>query len=275
VDKLNPMSILVVEDDAIEARVYADIAERRYEDVKLVAITNSSSTAIEHVKASLPEGIILDLQLISGEGSGLQFLETLVNDMTLPFLPLIVVTTSNNSKAVHLRLEQLGVDWFFYKTARDYSHELVISTLVSLRGTLALKQKSSRTPAEELEHIRLSLLEAPANRADRIYQRVDIELNNVGIRSKLKGRQYLRDAIFFQITQPSERGSGIELVAVKTGLTYSSLVKSMQTAINDAWTNADPEMLIKNFTSRIAAKNGSPYVSDFIHYFADKISKSI
>ena len=266
---------MIIEDDVFETKIYTDIAEKRYEEVKIVAMTNSSTHAMEHVRTALPEGIILDLQLVRGEGSGLHFLETLLSDLTIPFVPLVVVTTSNNSKAVHQRLEQLGVDWFFCKTAKDYSHDLVISTLVSLRSTLPLKQKSSRTSAEELEHIRMSLLESPAKKADRVYQRVDIELNNIGIRLKLRGRQYLRDAIYYQVIQPAERGSGVDLVSEKYNLTYSSLVKSMQTAINDAWKNADPEMILQNFTSRISAKNGTPYVSDFIHYFAEKIKKSI
>jgi len=69
-----PMSILLVEDDEYEVNKFKEYMEART-DVKLVNYTNSSYKALEYVKKYLPEGIILDLELHKGEGSGLNFIE--------------------------------------------------------------------------------------------------------------------------------------------------------------------------------------------------------
>jgi DNA-binding NarL/FixJ family response regulator len=272
-EKDNPMKLLLIEDDAIESLAYSNLAQTRA-DVEFVGITNSCDTGIELLKSTLPEGIILDLQLIVGEGSGLQFMEMVRADESLTLFPLIVVTTSNQSKSVFKRLEELGVDWYFSKTASGYSHKLVIDTLLSLRPSLNAKQNLGEEKEAELYFSR-NRVEAPFDRDKRLYLRIDAELNTVGIRAKLKGRAYLRDAIYSQIVHPSDRGSGLDYVMSKHNVVYSALVKSMQTAINDAWSNADPDALMDNFTARITARTGTPYMSDFVHYFAEKIKGSI
>ena len=270
-----PMRLLLIEDDIGDAMKYTEIAKRRT-DIKFVGMTDSCEEGLKLVKSRLPEGVILDLQLVEGKGTGLQFMEFLNTEKDLTLVPLVAVTTSNKSKSVFKRLEDLGVDWYFSKVSQDYDENIVVDTLLSLRLTLDAKQKKSAVAAARGgSRMAGELIESPDDRRARIYRRIEVELDLVGIRAKLKGRAYLRDAIYTQIHSDKDRGSGIEEVAAMHKLTYSSLVKTMQTAINDAWDNADPEELLTNFTARITAKNGVPYVSDFIHYYAEKISRSI
>ena len=77
-DIKRPMSILIIEDNEIEVNNFNECIKLK-NDVKLVKATNSSITAIEYVKSYMPEGIILDLELHNGEGSGLMFLKELQN----------------------------------------------------------------------------------------------------------------------------------------------------------------------------------------------------
>jgi len=262
---------MLIEDDLVDSAIYTDISKTRT-DIEFVAMTNSCKDAIEYVKLMVPEGIILDLQLIDGEGSGLQFLELLAT-IPLTIVPIVVVTTSNKSKTVSQRLDDLGADWYFSKLSKEYSHRLVIDTLVSLRTTINYKQRKPMTYEEYCAS--RNLIETPQDRNERILHRVDVELNVLGIRSRLAGRDYLRDAIFFLVTHPYERGSGIEIVAAKNKRAYSSTLKSMQTALNDTWKNGDPENLVKHFSSRISIKDNAPHATDFIHYYVKKISESI
>ena len=270
-----PMRILLIEDDKVDASMYTELARTRT-DIQFVGITDSCAEAIKYVKTAMPEGVILDLQLIVGEGSGLAFMEALNEPNSFPVTPLVVVTTSNTSKSVFKRLEDLGVDWYFSKTSQEYNPSLVLDTLISLRPTLGAKQ-SEKMPDEEAVtfYISHSLVETPQEREKRIYARIEAELNSIGIRPKLLGRAYLKDAIFNKILKPDGRGSGIEETALLHKLTYSSVLKTMQVAINDAWDNGDPDALIGSFSARITAKNGVPYVSDFIHYFANKINNNL
>jgi DNA-binding NarL/FixJ family response regulator len=271
-----PMRLLLIEDEVGDALKFSDCAKRR-NDIRFVGMTDSSEEGLKLVKSRLPEGVILDLQLVKGKGSGLQFLDAL-NDADLALRPFVVVTTSNQSDAVMKLTEELGADFFFSKTQQGYSEDFVIDTLLSLRRVIEAKQKRQPPAGTAVQgdlRKQRELVESPEDRRKRILHRIDIELDLVAIRAKLKGRVYLREAIYNQVHSAKERGSGIEEVAAAHKHTYASLVKTMQVAINDAWDNGDPEEIREHFTARITAKNGVPYVSDFIHFYADRIRNSI
>jgi response regulator RpfG family c-di-GMP phosphodiesterase len=262
------MRLLLVEDEIDTALKFSDCAKSRT-DIKFVGMTDSCEEGLKLVKSKLPEGVILDLQLVKGKGSGLEFLEAL-HDMELTLRPLIVVTTSNPSDTVQKYCEAYGADFFFCKSQQDYCEEFVIKTLLQLRRVLDHKQK--KKPLAFAVHTDLQksreMVETPDDRRDRIYNRIDVELDLVGLRARLKGRNYIREAIYFQIHSDKDRGSGIEEVAAKFNYTYASIIKTMQTAINDAWDSGDIEEILQHFTARVTSRSGVPYVSDFIHFYA-------
>ncbi|MCL2082238.1 MAG: hypothetical protein FWH04_03255 [Oscillospiraceae bacterium] len=269
-----PMRLLLVEDDVCEAIKFTEAAKRRT-DIAFVGMTDSSEDGMDLVKSRLPEGVILDLQLIKGSGSGIKFLEDL-SEAELTLRPFVVVTTSNQSEAVCRLAEALGADFFFSKTQQGYNEDFVIDTLLSLRRVFNAKQKKQADkPVQSDLRKSAELVESPDDRQRRIYSRIDTELDLIGLRAKLKGRLYLRDAIYIQIHSKKHRGSGIEEVAAKYSYTYASIIKTMQTAINDAWDHGDIDEIMVHFTARVAARSGVPYVSDFVHYYADKIGNSI
>ena len=80
------------------------------------------------------------MQLVKGSGSGLHFLKAL-KAAELTLRPFVVVTTSKQSEAVYNLVEGLGADWFFDKLNPNYSEDLVIDTLLILRGALDDHQK--------------------------------------------------------------------------------------------------------------------------------------
>lgn len=272
-DKDKPMRLLLIEDDVGDAAKFTDCANRRT-DIKFVGMTDSCAEGLSLVKSRLPEGVILDLQLVKGAGTGLEFLETL-NEMELTLRPIVVVTTSNQSEAVFRYIEKLGADWFFCKTQDDYNEDMVIKTLLSLRNVLDSKQKKKPAALQGTLRKSRTAVESPDDRRDRIYKRIDLELDLIGIRAKLKGRVYLREAIYIQIHSEKERGSGIDEVAASHKHSYGTVIKTMQTAINNAWDNTDEDTLHTHYTAAIYSQNGAPYVSDFIHFYADKIRKSL
>jgi len=265
-DNDRAMRLLLIEDEAADCLRFSECAKRRT-DIMFVGMTDSCEEGIQMVKALLPEAVILDLQLVKGEGSGLQFMERLKEE-TLSFYPLVVVTTSNESEAVYRRVEELGADWFFRKTQRNYSPDFVINTLLSLRKSISAKQEGG-APID-----RQAIL-SPEERETRIYKRIDAELDLIGIRGRLKGRIYLSEGIYFQIISEKAFGSVIEQVALKHKHSYGTIAKVMQTAINNAWRDAAPGELEPYYTARIRASTGVPTTSDFIHYYADKIRRSI
>jgi hypothetical protein len=103
-----------------------------------------------------------------------------------------MVTTTNISRLVTGRVEELGADWFFSKKQRDYSEDFVFDTLLSLRGhIIPIKRGGGMFDRKEIE--------SPEERTSRVNKLIDRELDLIGIRAKYKGRAYLREGIYLQI----------------------------------------------------------------------------
>ena len=85
------MKLLLIEDDVNECNKFKDVANK-YEDIEFVGMTNSATKGLKDVKRFDPDGIILDLELNSGEGSGFEFINELKN-ISLNFNHKIFVTT--------------------------------------------------------------------------------------------------------------------------------------------------------------------------------------
>jgi len=271
-DNEKPMRLLLIEDEVGDCLRFSDCAKRR-PDIIFVGMTDSCEEGMGLVKSRLPEGVILDLQLVKGSGSGLRFLELLA-ETELTLRPIVAVTTSNQSSVVLKRIQELGADWYFSKTQQDYNEDFVVNTLLSLRNALHVKQKDGADLRGKYR-ISGSIVESIDERHDRIYKRIDVELDLVGVKVRLKGRKYLREAIFLKIHSEKQSGSSIEQVAHNHGLAYGTVNKVMQTAINNAWESADIDEIYTHYTARISQKNGVPSPSDFIHHYADKIRNSI
>jgi DNA-binding NarL/FixJ family response regulator len=265
-DVVKPMPLLLVEDEVADCIKFKDCANRR-NDIIFIGMTDSSEDAMRLLKTRLPEGVILDLQLLKGKGSGLQFLRQL-KEADIAFRPAVVVTTSNQSPLVYDQIEKMGVDWIFCKKQSDYSPDFVIDTLLELRESLHTVQRNGTSVDRQS-------IESPEERRVRISQRIDTELDLVGVRVRLKGRVYIHDAIYLHIESDGKTVPIVEQVAIKHKVTYATITRVMQTAIDNAWDNSSTEDLKKYYTAQVSPKTGSPTASDFIYYYADKIRKTV
>lgn len=126
------MKLLLVEDDVNTCEIFKKI-ERAKSEIKFIAITNSEVEALNCVKNNMPDGIILDLELTNGKGSGFGFLKEL-RKIKLKILPKIIVTTNICTDSVYDYLHDNKVDFIFYKKQEGYSEENVIDTLLLLNG---------------------------------------------------------------------------------------------------------------------------------------------
>lgn len=262
-----PMSLLLVEDDEFECKNFKAYVES-LDNVKLVGITNSSDKAIELFKTNMPEAIILDIELHKGQGSGLEFVEN-IKKYTNEFRPIIVVTTNASSSVLYDKLHDEGVDLIFYKKQSDYSPKLIVSTLLSLRKSL---YKHFVTDNSDKVFI-----ETEAERKDKISNKINAELDLIGISSHLKGRDYINDAIMYLVENidTKDNESVFNHVASLYKVTSSSVSRVMQTAINYAWRNSSPEDLETHYTAKINYHTGVPSPTELIYHYAKKISKNI
>lgn len=262
-----PISLLLVEDDENEIELFKSYIDT-IDDIKLVAITNSSQEGIEYVKEYSPEAIILDIELHQGQGSGIEFIDDL-KKYTNSFKPMIIVTTNASSKLLYTKLHDSGADLIFYKKQTDYSPQLVISALLSLRESL---YKFNNNYINEKSHI-----ETVIERKTRVSDRVNSELDKIGISSHLKGRTYIYEAIIYLLEQKEKdtKVSVFNYLANKYKKASSSISRVMQTAINYAWKTSSTEDLELYYTAKINYKTGVPSPTELVYYYYKKIEKNI
>lgn len=262
-----PMTLLLIEDDVAECIKFKDCANRRA-DITFVGMTGSSAEGLQCVKTRLPEGIILDLELNKGKGSGFQFLEE-IKEVELARYPIVIVTTNSPSEIVYNYVHDNGAALVFCKRKPDYSPDMVVNHLLVLRKSLHL-MNSSELPTD------LQTLETPEERQARITKRIETELNLVGISPKYKGYRHLYEAIEHLILIEKDAAeSVINQVAAVHKSSYSAIIRTMQTAINNAWKSTAIDDLLTHYTARIDIRTGVPSPTEFIHHYANKIRKAL
>lgn len=264
-----PMRLLLVEDAESECADFRKCAEE-IPNAHLIATTNSSMEALEFVKNYSPEGVILDIELHKGQGSGLDFLDNLSNYVT-NFKPIVIVVTNSASKILYDSLHTKGADLIFYKQQTGYSSRTVILELLSLRKSLY------RYNELDIESKNL-LLETQAEFRNRLTTRINTELDLVGISSHLKGRGYIHDAILYLIeASPDEldNTSPYIYLANKYKKSASSISRVMQTSINYAWRSSSTDDLELYYTAKINYHTGVPSPTELIYYYSNKIKNSL
>lgn len=249
------IKIVLLEDNNEESKMFQDFINK-HNDITLVSKTKSSDEALTLVKKHSPDAIILDLELHEGNGSGFDFLNNLKN-LLLPYKPLIIVTTNIASKVIYDKLHKDFVDLIFYKKQSDYSPKLVIDALVLLAQEPKLKPANINISPEEKD------LE--------LRNRINKELNLIGISYKLKGREYLFEGIYYLLTSNNPNITVFQHLSNRYKLLTSSISRAIQTSINHTWRTSAIEDLKLNYTAQINYNTGVPTPTEFIYFIVNKL----
>lgn len=253
------LNIILIEDDSDVCKRFSESAELS-DGISLVAITNNSYHALELVDELHPDGVILDLELNMGIGNGLHFLQEL-NNLVLPFKPYILITTNNSSTTTYEYARQAGADFIMSKHQSDYSEQNVLNFLIMMRGIIQ-NNIEQQNPS-------YATTESPSQYEKRLKKRITMELEKIGISANLTGYKYLIEAILLVINGRTSYVS--TAVGEKYAKTNSSVERAMQNAINRAWRSTDIDDLLLHYTAKINSEKGVPTLTEFIHYYADKI----
>lgn len=258
-----PMKILIIEDDINDCNNFINCIKRR-DDVELVAVTDSDLDGLRYVKTKRPEGIVLDLELnnsTSGNTDSLEFLSNL-KDLHLNYEPIVIVTTHVNSKRTYDILHRNGVDLILYKDHPKYSCDHVLNNFISLRKMSSDKRTNSIE--EEIEDNENKI-------SDCIYHELDL----IGVTAKLKGRQYIHDAILYLIQNENSNINVIQHLTKVYKKSGNTITNGIQNAIIHAWRVSAIEDLEKYYTTKVNYETGIPTPMEFIYYYVDKIKKMI
>ena len=254
------LSVILVEDDLNECEIYKKLIKER-EDVKLLSVTNSSVKALAEVKRHNPDAVILDLELNDGEGSGFEFISK-IQEMELKKLPKIVVTTNVHSDSVYDYCHKNNIDFVFYKGQKNYSRDNVIDTLMLLNN-----YDDSKIIIEEM---------SDASMDEMLINKINKEMDLIGISTHLQGRKYIVDAILEIIKSTGdERVSIIQQLVNKYKKSSSTISRAMQNAIIHAWRVTPIEDLTKYYTARVNYETGMPTPTELLYFYAEKIKKEV
>ena len=256
---LEQKSILVLEDNTNDINEL-EKAINDYPGYKIIAKTNSSIDALKLVQNKKPKIIIADLELHNGIGSGLSFLQELKSINLLP-KPIVIVTTNIVSDVVYNQIHKNYADMIFCKKQVDYSPSLIFNTLdILTTDTATLSIQSTQ------------------NREEFIEKTINSELDKIGISYKLKGREYLFDAIFYLLTKTDSSMADFSIfqyLAKQHKASVGSISRTIQTAINAAWRNSSIDDLTKLYTAKVNYNTGVPTPTEFIYYYVEKLVKLI
>lgn len=197
--------VLLVEDDRNTCEVISKYIQGQ-DDMELAGVTNNSSDAIQYVKDTLPDAVILDLELHNGGGNGLLFLSEL-NKLGLRKHPYITVTTNNSSNITLHSARKLGADFDTAKYESNYTPQYAVDFLSHIRESIL-----SASPAIESS---FEIKEAPKEMEKRLIRRIHRELDLIGISPKVIGYKYLTDAILMIIQNPSTNISQFSATSIR------------------------------------------------------------
>ena len=258
-----PMKILIIEDDVTDCNNFINCIKGR-KDVELVAVTDSDIDGLKYVKTKQPEGIILDLELNNsktGNTDSLEFLENL-KKLKLNIDPIVIVTTHVNSKRTYDILHRKGVDLILYKDHPKYSCDHVLNQFINLRTSPVSEVGGSIEDLFKNEDEKISIL-------------INQELELIGVNSKLKGKEYIHDAILFLIKNENSNISVIQHLTKLYKKPASTITNGIQNAIIHAWRVSAVDDLLKYYKATINHETGVPTPMEFVYYYRDKIKKLI
>ena len=256
-----PMKILIIEDDINDCNNFVNCIKSR-KDVELVALTDSDVEGLKYVKLKHPEGIVLDLELnnsTTGNTDSLEFLSSL-RKLNLNYQPIIIVTTHVNSKRTYDILHRNGVDLILYKDHPNYSCDYVLNKFLNMRNL---------APEQTVNTLKEELKESESKISDCIYHELDL----IGVTSKLKGRQYIHDAILYLIQNENNNTNVIRHLTKVYKKSGNTITNGIQNAIIHAWRVSSIEDLTTYYTARVNYETGIPTPMEFIYYYVDKIKK--
>jgi len=125
---MHTLSFLLIEDDQIETIKFKRVLSTFEQKHRLIEAENGEE-ALHYLQSDqeLPDVILLDLNM--PRMNGIEFLKTLKTDDTMRYIPVVILTTSNNHQDV-LESYTEGVAGYILKPLRYEDYKTKIRILI-------------------------------------------------------------------------------------------------------------------------------------------------
>lgn len=232
-------------------------------NIEVVGIADNGVDALEVIKDSKPDVVLLDLIMPKLDGLGV--MEKIQNDGDLGKVPSFIIISAVGQEGITEEAFGLGASYYILK---PFDNDTVLTRV---------KQVNSGTQTKLVENnYRVTTYE---NKEDYIEKHLETDVTNIiheiGVPAHIKGYQYLRDAIMICVKDIEMLSSITKIlypeIAKKHKTTPSRVERAIRHAIEVAWSRGKMDTIDELFGYTVSNGKGKPTNSEFIALIADKI----
>ena len=243
-----------------------NLKELRKLDIEILGIAKDGIEALDLVKKTQPDLLVLDVIMPHLDGLGV--IEKL-NSMNLPKMPKIIVLSAVGQDKITQSAINLGADYYIVK---PFDFVIFINRI---RELVSNKTKHIETkPRATHTDIQMTRSDFVRN-VGNIETEITNIIHEIGDPAHIKGYLYLREAIKMVIENVELLGAVTKelypSIAKKFNTTPSRVERAIRHAIEVAWSRGKVDTINQLFGYTVHNTKGKPTNSEFIAMIADKL----
>ncbi len=258
---MKKIKVGIADDNKEFCEILSDFFEKK-EDIDIAFISHDGIKAVENIKKSSPEILILDMVMPHLDGLGV--LE-MINNVELEKYPRTIVLSAVGQEAITQKAISLGAEYYIVK---PFNLNILMKRIYQLAG-------ADEGGGNKMQYARAIM----AGREDRNREELEIEITNiiheVGVPAHIKGYHYLREAICMVVEDIGLLGGVTKelypAIAQMNNTTPSRVERAIRHAIEVAWNRGRLETIDTLFGYTVQNDKGKPTNSEFIAIIADKL----
>ncbi len=235
------------------------------EDIEILGIAKDGIEALDLVKRTQPDLLVLDVIMPHLDGLGV--IEKL-NAMDIPKMPKIMVLSAVGQDKITQSAINLGADYYIVKPFDFVIFINRIRELVSNKTTHIEPKSRVNT---DIQMTRSDFVKNSGN----IETEITNIIHEIGVPAHIKGYLYLREAIKMVIDNVELLGAVTKelypSIAKKFNTTPSRVERAIRHAIEVAWSRGKVDTINQLFGYTVHNTKGKPTNSEFIAMIADKL----
>ncbi|MBQ6159938.1 MAG: sporulation transcription factor Spo0A [Oscillospiraceae bacterium] len=215
---------------------------------QVIGTAIDGNSAIEQLKAVLPEVLVLDLMLPKADGLAV------LNSLPREKRPRVLLLSALATDYVASAAAAAGADYLMLKPCRAQTVAIRVGEILEAERSAAKKRQSQEPDIETL---------------------VTNVIHEIGVPAHIKGYQYLREAIIIAVGDMEVINAITKVLYPQVAKTFcttpSRVERAIRHAIEVAWDRGDLDTLQRFFGYTVSNTKGKPTNSEFIALIADRL----
>lgn len=263
----NKITVLIADDNMDFATNLMECLENQ-EDMEVIAVAKDGKEAIEMIKNTTPDIVLLDVIMPHVDGLGV--LEEL-NKLKIEKKPLCIMLSAVGQDKITQKAISLGAQYYVVK---PFDIELLIKRIRELK-LYKNTQLRNNFVSRDIKPKYIEIDDRAEKDENHVEALVTNIIHEVGVPAHIKGYQYLRDAIIMVVNNIDILNQITKQlypeIAEKYNTTPSRVERAIRHAIEVAWGRGQTDTVERIFGYTVSAVKGKPTNSEFIAMIADKL----